>query len=122
MIKEELVTKKYLSFLRFAIIDLIWETLCCDSKQIELSVDETAPPFESCSPHLAWFWQTLKMEMEEVQVQDKSMTKDLDQWIEQLNDCKQLSENQVKTLTDKVGDFCVVWILRWLKFEMTNIL
>ena len=46
--------------------------------------------------------------MEEVQVQDKSMTKDLDQWIEQLNDCKQLSENQVKTLTDKVGDFCVV--------------
>ena len=43
--------------------------------------------------------------MEEVQVQDKSMTKDLDQWIEQLNDCKQLSENQVKTLTDKVGDF-----------------
>ena len=62
------------------------------------------------------------MEMEEVQVQDKSMTKDLDQWIEQLNDCKQLSENQVKTLTDKVGDFCVVWIVRWLKFEMTNIL
>lgn len=44
------------------------------------------------------------MEMEEVQAQDKSMTKDLDQWIEQLNDCKQLSENQVKTLTDKAKE------------------
>ena len=43
MIKEELVTKKYLSFLRFAIIDLIWETLCCDSKQIELSVELDRP-------------------------------------------------------------------------------
>uniref|UniRef100_T1GSY9 Uncharacterized protein n=1 Tax=Megaselia scalaris TaxID=36166 RepID=T1GSY9_MEGSC len=28
-------------------------------------------------------------------------TKDLDQWIEQLNECKQLAEPQVKTLCDK---------------------
>lgn len=40
--------------------------------------------------------------METDQQQTKSITKDLDQWIEQLNECKQLSENQVKTLTDKV--------------------
>ena len=29
--------------------------------------------------------------------------KDLDEWIEQLNECKQLSENQVKTLCEKVS-------------------
>jgi len=29
--------------------------------------------------------------------------KELDQWIEQLNECKQLTENQVKTLCEKVG-------------------
>lgn len=29
-------------------------------------------------------------------------TKDLDQWIEQLNECNQLTETQVKTLCDKV--------------------
>lgn len=33
---------------------------------------------------------------------DKASSKELDQWIEQLNDCKQLTENQVKTLCDKV--------------------
>lgn len=33
---------------------------------------------------------------------DKTSSKELDQWIEQLNDCKQLTENQVKTLCDKV--------------------
>lgn len=33
---------------------------------------------------------------------DKASCKELDQWIEQLNDCKQLTENQVKTLCDKV--------------------
>lgn len=36
---------------------------------------------------------------------DKASCKELDQWIEQLNDCKQLTENQVKTLCDKVK-FC----------------
>ena len=33
---------------------------------------------------------------------DRSLTKDLDQWIEQLHQKKQLSEQQVKTLCDKV--------------------
>lgn len=33
---------------------------------------------------------------------EKSFTKELDQWIEQLNKCKQLSEGQVKTLCEKV--------------------
>lgn len=30
--------------------------------------------------------------------------KELDQWIEQLNECKQLTESQVKTLCEKVSD------------------
>lgn len=34
---------------------------------------------------------------------DKSFTKELDGWIEQLNECKQLSENQVKVLCEKVS-------------------
>ena len=41
-------------------------------------------------------------ELKDLDLQDKGTTKDLDQWIEQLNECKQLTENQVKTLTDKV--------------------
>lgn len=35
---------------------------------------------------------------------EKVFTKELDQWIEQLNECKQLSENQVKILCEKVSD------------------
>lgn len=34
---------------------------------------------------------------------DKAFTKEIDQWIEQLNECKQLSEGQVKTLCEKVS-------------------
>ena len=34
---------------------------------------------------------------------EKAFTKELDQWIEQLNECKQLSEGQVKTLCEKVS-------------------
>lgn len=34
---------------------------------------------------------------------EKLFTKELDQWIEQLNECKQLSENQVKILCEKVS-------------------
>ena len=30
--------------------------------------------------------------------------KDLDEWIEQLFDCKQLTESQVKTVCDKVSE------------------
>lgn len=37
-------------------------------------------------------------------MEDKSFTKELDQWIEQLNECKQLSESQVRTLCEKVGE------------------
>lgn len=33
---------------------------------------------------------------------DKAFTKELDQWVEQLNECKQLNENQVRTLCEKV--------------------
>ena len=35
---------------------------------------------------------------------DKAFTKDLDQWVEQLNECKQLNENQVRTLCEKVSE------------------
>ncbi|KAL0973741.1 hypothetical protein UPYG_G00210330 [Umbra pygmaea] len=35
---------------------------------------------------------------------DKSFTKELDGWIEQLGDCKQLSENQVKALCEKAKE------------------
>ena len=35
-------------------------------------------------------------------MEDKATLKDLDCWIEQLNECKQLTETQVKTLCDKV--------------------
>lgn len=35
-------------------------------------------------------------------MEDKSFTKELDQWIEQLNECKQLTENQVRSLCEKV--------------------
>lgn len=38
---------------------------------------------------------------------EKLFTKELDQWIEQLNECKQLSENQVKILCEKVSS---VWL------------
>lgn len=34
---------------------------------------------------------------------EKLFTKELDQWIEQLNECKQLSESQVKSLCEKVS-------------------
>lgn len=36
-------------------------------------------------------------------MEDKASLKELDQWIEQLNECKQLTESQVKTLCDKVN-------------------
>ena len=35
--------------------------------------------------------------------EERGSTGELDQWIKQLNDCKQLSENQVKTLCEKVN-------------------
>lgn len=38
-------------------------------------------------------------------VDDKATAKDLESWIEQLMECKQLSETQVKTLCEKVNRF-----------------
>uniref|UniRef100_A0A5F9DM35 Serine/threonine-protein phosphatase n=2 Tax=Oryctolagus cuniculus TaxID=9986 RepID=A0A5F9DM35_RABIT len=35
---------------------------------------------------------------------DKTFTKELDQWVEQLNECKQLNENQVRTLCEKAKE------------------
>lgn len=50
------------------------------------------------------FFGELKQLAERAAVmEDKSFTKELDQWIEQLNECKQLTENQVRTLCEKVG-------------------
>lgn len=58
-------------------------------------------------------------------IEDRAAAKELDQWIEQLNDCKQLSENQVKTLCEKVKK----WVYRvevsgivWCYFQCLNIL
>lgn len=39
---------------------------------------------------------------EKADMDEKAFTKELDQWIEQLNECKQLSESQVKSLCEKV--------------------
>ena len=38
-------------------------------------------------------------------VDDRATAKELDCWIEQLYDCKQLTENQVKTLCEKVQQY-----------------
>lgn len=43
-------------------------------------------------------WKSSK----EADMDEKAFTKELDQWIEQLNECKQLSESQVKSLCEKV--------------------
>ena len=40
-------------------------------------------------------------------MEEKTTSKDLDAWIEQLNDCKQLSEAMVKTLCEKVGEMLI---------------
>ncbi|XP_054706893.1 serine/threonine-protein phosphatase PP2A-like [Uloborus diversus] len=37
-------------------------------------------------------------------MEEKSALKELDSWIEQLNECKQLTENQVKTLCEKAKE------------------
>ncbi|KAI5637593.1 calcineurin-like phosphoesterase domain-containing protein [Phthorimaea operculella] len=45
-----------------------------------------------------------KVSAETQSMEDKASLKELDQWIEQLNECKQLTENQVKTLCDKAKE------------------
>ena len=42
-------------------------------------------------------------------MEEKAVVKELDQWIEQLNECKQLAENQVKTLCEKVSVDLSLW-------------
>nr|XP_053631916.1 serine/threonine-protein phosphatase 2A catalytic subunit beta isoform-like [Cherax quadricarinatus] len=37
-------------------------------------------------------------------MEDKTQMKELDQWIDQLMECKQLAENQVKTLCEKAKE------------------
>ncbi|VDM78045.1 unnamed protein product [Strongylus vulgaris] len=44
-------------------------------------------------------------------VLDRAMIKDVDQWIEQLYECKQLSENQVKILCEKVSNSLAKFVL-----------
>jgi serine/threonine-protein phosphatase 2A catalytic subunit len=44
-------------------------------------------------------------------MEEKAVVKELDQWIEQLNECKQLAENQVKTLCEKVRTFNVFFCI-----------
>ena len=42
---------------------------------------------------------------------DKAGLKELDGWIEQLMECKQLAESNVKTLCEKVSQKIIVFIL-----------
>lgn len=44
----------------------------------------------------------LRTPLKLTEMDEKAFTKEIDQWIEQLNECKQLSEGQVKTLCEKV--------------------
>ena len=48
-------------------------------------------------------------------MEDKTTLKDLDSWIEQLNECKQLTESQVKILCEKVRVLFYISIL-YVKF------
>lgn len=51
-------------------------------------------------------------------VEDRAAAKELDQWIEQLHECKQLTETQVKTLCEKV----ILLFKCFLKFHFNIIL
>ena len=37
-------------------------------------------------------------------IENRSTAKELDQWVEQLSQCQQLNENQVKTLCEKASE------------------
>ena len=57
-------------------------------------------------------------------MEEKAVVKELDQWIEQLNECKQLAENQVKTLCEKVRPYAAQIFSRvvfYLFLQMLNI-
>ena len=62
---------------------------------------------------------------------EKSNLKELDGWIEQLMECKQLQENHVKALCEKAKEIltkesnvqdrkCILWIITF-KYRMQNI-
>lgn len=68
-------------------------------------------------------------------MEEKASLKELDQWIEQLNNCQQLTESQVKSLCEKVhihfsliknyhhvDSFSVSFLLRYLLFGLQLIL
>lgn len=62
-----------------------------------------SPQFFSLHWILNFYWEILNSVVQTHQImEDKTTLKDLDQWIEQLNECKQLSESQVKILCEKV--------------------
>ena len=50
-------------------------------------------------------------------MEEKTQLKELDQWIEQLMECKQLGESQVKTLCEKV---CFENIFNYVQVFFTN--
>ena len=58
-------------------------------------------------------------------IEDRSGLKELDQWIEQLTLCQQLSENQVKILCEKVKNmiamFLVIHVTNYIFFYLINI-
>lgn len=53
-------------------------------------------------------------------MEDKAVCKELDQWIEQLNECKQLTESQVKTLCDKVSCSVFFFCSKKIAFITSN--
>ena len=55
----------------------------------------------------------------EEQVSKPTNLKELDQWIEQLNDCKQLTESQVKILCDKVKTYHIL-VLQLITWSLSN--
>lgn len=48
--------------------------------------------------------------------EERTGAKELDLWIEQLNECKQLSENQVKTLCEKVHGTIMIHVISRTRF------
>jgi len=52
-------------------------------------------------------------------VDDRAAAKELDQWIDQLMDCKPLTEAQVKTLCDKVRE--QFFLHRYLLFLVVSV-
>jgi hypothetical protein len=61
-----------------------------------MATDEAAPAATTATP---------------IEATEKVANKELDQWIEQLYECKQLTETQVRNLCDKVCQFRSIFIL-----------